>query len=343
MIYDAEASVRKLLLACSRELGGGGDHYFKLTARRQRTKEIRQVQVIPWVISDSNYVRAPSNRLDPKKTVFVGALHGMVTAEILSLIMNDLFGNVVYAGIDTDKYKYPIGSGRVTFAARDSYYRAIHAAHVEIKTVKFAKRVQIDPFLEDAVCSLCQGVQGPYFCRDMACFKYFCRPCWQVPSSSFLLLLLLLLMVVMVQKQHGVLDLFRHHKPLQRNTRRGSEASTPVGGQGEEEAVEGGTVIGRTLVGRTPPPLPSTPPLSPLPVTAIGPPKASPRMAGGASLYDSVKSPLLSLFMPSRTEGLPLMPSVGWLRDRVGLQMVRQFDPHLQSHLAPEPINRRHE
>lgn len=40
----------------------------------------------------------------------LGALHGMMNAEALGTIMNDLFHNVVYAGIDTDKYKYPIGS-----------------------------------------------------------------------------------------------------------------------------------------------------------------------------------------------------------------------------------------
>ena len=65
--------------------------------------------MIPWVLSDSNYVRQPSQRLEPQKTVFVGALHGMMNAEGLAHIMNDLFDNVVYAGIDTDKYKYPIG------------------------------------------------------------------------------------------------------------------------------------------------------------------------------------------------------------------------------------------
>lgn len=68
-----------------------------------------QVQVIPWVISDSNYVRCPAQRLDPSKTVFVGALHGVLNAEALASIMNDLFGGVMYAGIDTDKHKYPIG------------------------------------------------------------------------------------------------------------------------------------------------------------------------------------------------------------------------------------------
>ena len=75
------------------------------------------------------------------KTVFVGALHGMLNADGLAYTMNELFGNVVYAGIDTDKYKYPIGSGRVTFSSHDSYFRAIQVNFVEIKTPKFTKKV----------------------------------------------------------------------------------------------------------------------------------------------------------------------------------------------------------
>lgn len=89
-----------------------------------------QVQVIPWVISDSNYVRCPSQRLDPSKTVFVGALHGMLNAEALASIMNDLFGGVMYAGIDTDKHKYPIGEHshpylHAMFAARSSVFPSV--------------------------------------------------------------------------------------------------------------------------------------------------------------------------------------------------------------------------
>lgn len=56
------------------------------------------MQVIPWVLSDSNFIKYTSQKLDPQKTVFVGALHGMLTAEGLAKIMNDLFGGVVYAG-----------------------------------------------------------------------------------------------------------------------------------------------------------------------------------------------------------------------------------------------------
>ena len=83
-------------------------------------------------------------RLDPQKTVFVGALHGMLTAEGLCNIFNDLFSGVVYAGVDTDKYKYPIGSGRVTFNNTRSYMKAVSAAFIEIKTSKFSKKVSFN-------------------------------------------------------------------------------------------------------------------------------------------------------------------------------------------------------
>ena len=33
----------------------------------------------------------------------------MLNAKGLARVMNDLFGNVIYVGLDTDKHKYPIG------------------------------------------------------------------------------------------------------------------------------------------------------------------------------------------------------------------------------------------
>ena len=52
-------------------------YYFKISSRRVRDKE---VQVIPWALSDSNSIRSPSPRLDPNRTVFVGGLHGLINA-----------------------------------------------------------------------------------------------------------------------------------------------------------------------------------------------------------------------------------------------------------------------
>jgi len=202
VIFEQEKTVKGLLSQCTHDYSNGGSWYYKISSRRMRAKE---VQIIPWVVGDSNFVRCPSQRLDPRKTVFVGALHGMLNAEGLAHIFDNLFGGVVYAGIDTDKHKYPIGSGRVSFYNSRSYMKAVDAAFVELKTAKFTKKVQVDPYLEDALCSICALKQGPYFCRDLSCFKYFCRYCWEL--------------------QHSV-EVISHHKPLMRSNRAGGGPAT---------------------------------------------------------------------------------------------------------------------
>ena len=53
---------------------------------------LSQVQIIPWMLADSNHMPIRMQWLDPRKTVFVGALHGMLNAEGLATIFGDLFG-----------------------------------------------------------------------------------------------------------------------------------------------------------------------------------------------------------------------------------------------------------
>jgi hypothetical protein len=84
----------------------------------------------------------------------------------------------VLAGIDTDKHKYPIGSGRVTFNNPRSYMRAVAAAFIEIKTSKFTKKVQY--FLFVAYIHNCQSWQLLNFFLLPALFIYV----WCILSFS---------------------------------------------------------------------------------------------------------------------------------------------------------------
>ena len=55
---------------------------------------LSQVQIIPWMLADSNHMPIRMQWLDPRKTVFVGALHGMLNADGLATIFGDLFGGI---------------------------------------------------------------------------------------------------------------------------------------------------------------------------------------------------------------------------------------------------------
>ena len=103
IIFDNERSVRALLQSCTQDLSQNNrNYYFKVCSSRLRRKD---VQVIPWQLADSTYVRNGCISAFGTKTVFVGSLHGMLNAEGLARIMDDLFGGVVAANVDTGKKK----------------------------------------------------------------------------------------------------------------------------------------------------------------------------------------------------------------------------------------------
>ncbi|CAF1129318.1 unnamed protein product [Rotaria sordida] len=178
IIFHNAKSVCALLDNCSRQTNNNAcsDYFIHFeTATGSR----KTVEVIPWNIGDNNYALRPPQQLDSKKTIFVGNLHGTMTAKYLWRLMEDLFGGAVYAGVDIDKYKYPIGSGRVTFDNSSSFLHAVSTAFVDVRTPRFLKRLQIEPHLQYRFCSVCKIAAGDLFCRNFACFDYFCQRCWQ--------------------------------------------------------------------------------------------------------------------------------------------------------------------
>ncbi|XP_062851449.1 cytoplasmic polyadenylation element-binding protein 1-like [Trichomycterus rosablanca] len=177
LVFESEDSVRALLQACTQSQSSESnmEYYFKMSSKRYSSK---RVQVRPWVMADCTHV-SEDFRLRRSFSAYVGALHGGLCAKDLSMIINDLFGGVSYAELDTDNHEYPTGSGRVMFNNKSSYMRAVSAESVEIRTPKFNKKIQIDPYLEEKICQVCSHHLGALFCRNQACFTYYCRSCWQ--------------------------------------------------------------------------------------------------------------------------------------------------------------------
>ncbi|OQR67082.1 Cytoplasmic polyadenylation element-binding-like [Tropilaelaps mercedesae] len=172
-IFRRESKLRTLLNVCSRDVQGR--YYFKVGTLRPYRE--RQVQLIPWLVDDSDLPQFEVEGGRPEisnRTVFVGALHGEMTAKDLAIVMQETFGTVLAVGLDTDKFKYPCGTARVTFQHPRSQASALKAGYIRVESNKFTKTLQIDPFLQDVLCTTCYRGPGPVFCRHFSCFTYFC-------------------------------------------------------------------------------------------------------------------------------------------------------------------------
>ena len=181
VVFNSQQDVDSFLRACT--LHGSADNrwYYKISTD-QATHKV--MQVIPWVVSDSLYVNDSTNHFDIDKTVFVGGLHGKLSAHGLVTVMNDLFGGVVFAAINTDaELKYPLGSGRVTFDNEWSFKWAVDAQFITIHTAEFKSKFQIKPFCKAIPCFLCIRQRGVYFDLNLNTFRYYCESCHRSRTS----------------------------------------------------------------------------------------------------------------------------------------------------------------
>lgn len=185
LLFHEESSVQALIDACLLE-----DDKLYLCVSSPTIKD-KPVQIRPWRLSDADFVLDSTLALDPRKTVFVGGVPRPLKASELANIMNNLYGGVCYAGIDTDpELKYPKGAGRVAFSNHQSYIAAISARFVHLHHSEIEKRVEVKPYvLDDQFCDECQGTRcsnkfAPFFCANITCLQYYCENCWSTIHSQ---------------------------------------------------------------------------------------------------------------------------------------------------------------
>lgn len=185
LLFHEESSVQALIDACLQE-----DDKLYLCVSSPTIKD-KPVQIRPWRLSDADFVLDSTLALDPRKTVFVGGVPRPLKASELANIMNNLYGGVCYAGIDTDpELKYPKGAGRVAFSNHQSYIAAISARFVHLHHSEIEKRVEVKPYvLDDQFCDECQGARcgnkfAPFFCANITCLRYYCDNCWSTIHSQ---------------------------------------------------------------------------------------------------------------------------------------------------------------
>lgn len=97
-LFADESDVNNFLNNCFYDFNS--DSWFFVISTRNH--ERNTLQIVPWFINDSNWHYLNSPKVS-SRTVFVGGLHGRISAANLSRILNDLFDNVTHVNINVDK------------------------------------------------------------------------------------------------------------------------------------------------------------------------------------------------------------------------------------------------
>lgn len=142
-IFETQEKVKQLLddSEFKYDQRTGEAKWFCRISSKEKTN--KRCEIKPWNVKDGSFINQKVDNNLKCKTLFVGALHGMITAKGLSKVIDELFGDVVSVDIDTDKNRYPGGSARVTVLTERSYFDAINAEFVQIRCPNFTKKVNI--------------------------------------------------------------------------------------------------------------------------------------------------------------------------------------------------------
>jgi cytoplasmic polyadenylation element-binding protein len=90
------------------------------------------LQVRPWRLADAVYYSLPTAAVSLRRTVFIGGVPRPVRAHDLARLMDERFGGVVFASIDTDPdLRYPKGAARVVFDNDASCRQALITRFIE--------------------------------------------------------------------------------------------------------------------------------------------------------------------------------------------------------------------
>uniref|UniRef100_A0A0R3S3V1 RRM domain-containing protein n=1 Tax=Elaeophora elaphi TaxID=1147741 RepID=A0A0R3S3V1_9BILA len=143
-------------------------------------KDVKLVQVRPWVLSDQVCQLTSEPPLSDRYSVFIGGVPRTTTASELAMFLQQTIGDIVYVSLEVDAdTKYPKGAAQVIFYSRESYLTAIAMRLITLRTTDQVKEIEIKPYLMDsAQCEICKFSDARYLCPELCCLMYLCEPCW---------------------------------------------------------------------------------------------------------------------------------------------------------------------
>jgi len=144
------------------------------------------VEVKIWELKNSVYIGSLDWRKYRRFSVFVGAVPRTCTAEALANAFEEVIGNIVYCGIELDRYtRYPKGAACIIFSNKESYIKAIAAHEIVLGFGNYERRVEVKAFLASNMpCEKCGFSTSTKFCGEMICLSYYCNNCWKLVHSA---------------------------------------------------------------------------------------------------------------------------------------------------------------